>query len=85
MASRVVSTKLSEDEHKRIVEICSVKGITVSKLLKKTLLEGIREEKERKRSPGSVRKNQQSEQYYEKKPQSLGEYEIEREKRFIYY
>ena len=85
MASRVVSTKLSEDEHKRIVEICSVKGITVSKLLKKTLLEGIREEKERKRSPNSVRKNQQSEQYYKNKPQSLGESEIEREKRFMYY
>jgi len=85
MASRVVSTKLSEDEHKRIMEICSTKGITVSKLLKKTLFEGIREEKERKRSLGSVRKNQQSEQYYQKETQSLGEHEIEREKRFMYY
>lgn len=85
MASRVVSTKLNEDEHRRIMEICSTKGITVSKLLKKTLLESIREEKERKRSSGSVRKNQQSEQYYQKRPQSLGENEIEREKRFMYY
>jgi len=33
---------------------------------KKTLLESIREEKERKRSSDSVRKNQQSEQYYKK-------------------
>jgi len=59
MASRVVSTKLNEDEHRKIMEICGTKGITVSKLLKKTLLESIREEKERKRSSGSVRKNQQ--------------------------
>jgi len=85
MASRVVSTKLNEDEHRRIMEICSTKGITVSKLLKKTLLESIREEKERNRSSGSVRKNQQSEQYYQNRPQSLGEHEIEREKRFMYY
>lgn len=85
MASRVVSTKLNEDEHRRIMEICSTKGITVSKLLKKTLLESIREERERKRSSDSVRKNQQSEQYYKKIPQSLGEHEIEREKRFMYY
>ncbi len=85
MASRVVSTKLNDDEHRRIMEICSTKGITVSKLLKKTLLESIREEKERKRSSDSVRKNQQSEQYYKNRPQSLGENEIEREKRFMYY
>ncbi len=85
MASRVVSTKLSEDEHKRIIEICNIKQITVSKLLKKTLMESIRDEKERKRSADSVRKNQQSEQYYQKKTQSLGDHENEREKRFMYY
>ena len=85
MASRVVSTKLNEDEHKRIMEICSDKGITVSKLLKKTLLDGIRQEKERKRSSGNVRKNQQSEQYYQNKPQSFDEHENETERRFMYY
>ena len=85
MASRVVSTKLNEDEHKRIMEICSIKQITVSKLLKKTLLASIREEKERKRSADSVRKNQQPEQNYQKKTQSLVEHEIQREDRFMYY
>ncbi len=67
------------------MEICNVKQITVSKLLKKTLMESIRDEKERKRSADSVRKNQQSEQYYQKKTQSLGDHENEREKRFMYY
>lgn len=85
MASRVVSTKLNEDEHKRIMEICNIKQITVSKLLKKTLMASIREEKEKKRSANSVTNNQQSEQHYQKQTQSLGEQQTENKNRFMYY
>ena len=89
MANRVVSTKLNEEEHSKIMQICSDKGITVSKLLKKTLMERINEEKQkRKNSTNDFRKDQQksvqeenSEKYFQKKEQSFGDHED----RFMYY
>ena len=50
MVNRVVSTKLTEEEHSKILEICNDNGITVSRLLKRALLDRIKkEEKEKKR------------------------------------
>ena len=89
MANRVVSTKLNEEEHKRIMQICSEKGITVSKLLKKTLMEQIREEKQQKQSSNNFRNNSQkryqeqsnSEKFAQNKEQSFRN----NDDRFMYY
>ncbi len=92
MANRVVSTKLSNDEHKKIMEICNNKGITVSKLLKKTLLERIKEEKEKNNSSNSRKHPRQS---FDSEKQSQNSFEAKRESleirsrnsddRFMYY
>jgi len=39
MGSKVVSTKLSEEEYGKLVGLCSASGFTVSKLLKRAILE----------------------------------------------
>ena len=44
MASRVVSTKLSEEEYGKLVGLCSSSGFTVSKLLKRAILARMNEE-----------------------------------------
>lgn len=89
MATRVVSTKLNEEEHRRIMEICSDKGITVSKLLKKTLMERIREEKERKTSSNNFDQHSQKsinrEQIYQKNYQENKQSFEKHEDRFMYY
>ena len=38
VASRVVSTKLNEEEYGKLVGLCSTSGFTVSKLLKRAIL-----------------------------------------------
>lgn len=45
MGSKVVSTKLSEEEYGKLVGLCSVSGDTVSKLLKRAILSRMNEEK----------------------------------------
>jgi hypothetical protein len=44
MTSRVVSTKLTEEEYGKLVGLCSKSGYTVSKLLKRAILERMNEE-----------------------------------------
>ena len=44
MGSKVVSTKLSEEEYGKLVGLCSASGHTVSKLLKRAILERMNEE-----------------------------------------
>lgn len=44
MASRVVSTKLTEEEYGKLVGLCSASGFTVSKLLKRAILERMKNE-----------------------------------------
>ena len=39
MGSKVVSTKLTEEEYGKLVGLCSASGYTVSKLLKRAILE----------------------------------------------
>jgi len=43
MGSKVVSTKLSEEEYGKLVGLCSASGYTVSKLLKRAILERMNE------------------------------------------
>ena len=57
MVNRVVSTKISEEEHGRIVEICNDIGITVSTMVKQAIRERVKkEEKERKRLESQMKK-----------------------------
>jgi len=44
MGSKVVSTKLSEEEYGKLVGLCSASGYTVSKLLKRAILERMNED-----------------------------------------
>ena len=44
MGSKVVSTKLSEEEYGKLVGLCSASGYTVSKLLKRAILERMNKE-----------------------------------------
>jgi len=44
MGSKVVSTKLSEEEYGKLVGLCSTSGDTVSKLLKRAILSRMNEE-----------------------------------------
>ena len=45
MGSKVVSTKLSEEEYGKLVGLCSASGDTVSKLLKRAILSRMNEDK----------------------------------------
>ncbi len=57
MVNRVVSTKISEEEHGKIVEICNDIGITVSTMVKQAIRERVKkEEKERKRLESQMKK-----------------------------
>jgi len=44
VASRVVSTKLNEEEYGQLVGLCSSSGFTVSKLLKRAILARMNED-----------------------------------------
>ena len=38
MVYKVVSTKLSEDEHERLLELCNQEGLTPSALIKESIM-----------------------------------------------
>ena len=51
MGSKVVSTKLTEEEYGKLVGLCSASGYTVSKLLKRAILERMNDEVSREEIP----------------------------------
>ena len=51
MGSKVVSTKLSEEEYGKLVGLCSASGYTVSKLLKRAILERMNAEDSQEQVP----------------------------------
>ena len=51
MGSKVVSTKLTEEEYGKLVGLCSASGYTVSKLLKRAILERMSDEVSREEPP----------------------------------
>ena len=53
MGSKVVSTKLSEEEYGKLVGLCSASGYTVSKLLKRAILERMNGEASQEEVPTS--------------------------------
>ncbi len=53
MGSKVVSTKLTEEEYGKLVGLCSASGYTVSKLLKRAILERMNEEASQEEVPTS--------------------------------
>ena len=61
MGSKVVSTKLTEEEYGKLVGLCSASGYTVSKLLKRAILERMSDEVSREQipAPKPVRKEEQ--------------------------
>ena len=51
MGSKVVSTKLTEEEYGKLVGLCSASGYTVSKLLKRAILTRMNEDAHREDIP----------------------------------
>ncbi len=84
MGSKVVSTKLSQEEYGKLVGLCSASGFTVSKLLKKAILERMKEE------PVQVEKKSREQGLVVQKPivtkkQQTQKNTFEKDDRFLYY
>ncbi len=84
MGSKVVSTKLSQEEYGKLVGLCSASGFTVSKLLKKAILERMKEE------PVQVEKKSREQELVVQKPivakkQQTQTSTFEKDDRFLYY
>ena len=80
MASRVVSTKLSEEEYGKLVGLCSSTGFTVSKLLKRAILARMNEE-----SPKTVQQTEKPKSETSKPTQPKKITIPKEEERFLYY
>jgi len=82
MGSKVVSTKLTEEEYGKLVGLCSASGYTVSKLLKRAILTRMNEEAYRENIPTPK-------QIIKAEPQIIQEYQIKKttgsEDKFLYY
>ena len=82
MGAKVVSTKLSEEEYGKLVGLCSASGFTVSKILKRAILERMNKEGLKENIP-------LPKQIIRKESQGVEEYQIKRkitsEDRFLYY
>ena len=92
MVNRVVSTKISEEEHGRIVEMCNDIGITVSTMVKQAIRERVKkEEKERKRLESQMKKVSQktfqteSDIMESSVSQNQPKREIKHEERYLYF
>ena len=92
MVNRVVSTKISEEEHGKIVEMCNDIGITVSTMVKQAIRERVKkEEKERKRLESQMKKVSQKSSQTESDimqssvSQIQPRREIKNEDRYLYF
>lgn len=58
MSTRVVSTKLTEEEHTKLMDACNEKGCTPSNLIKEAVLEkiGLKEETKKELGNSELRK-----------------------------
>ncbi len=82
MGSKVVSTNLSEEEYGKLVGLCSASGYTVSKLLKRAILERMNEGVSQEEVPAS-KSVRREEPEVVKSPQVKST--IQSEDRFQYY
>ena len=80
MASKVVSTKLTEEEYGKLVGLCSKSGYTVSKLLKRAILERMNEQPQTIEVPKEPEVVQKA---LEPKPAPKRDSKLE--ERFLYY
>jgi len=80
MASKVVSTKLTEEEYGKLVGLCSSTGFTVSKLLKRAILTRMNDESPREEQLTEIPKSETPKPYQTKKIITPKE-----EERFLYY
>ena len=82
LGSKVDSTKLTEEEYGKLVGLCSASGYTVSKLLKRAILERMNEKALREDIPTPK-------QVIRAEPQVIQEYQIKKtvgsEDKFLYY
>jgi len=82
LGSKVVSTKLTEEEYGKLVGLCSASGYTVSKLLKRAILTRMNEEAHREDIPTPK-------QVIKSEPQVIHEYQMKKtagsEDKFLYY
>ena len=83
MASKVVSTKLTEEEYGKLIGLTSATGFTVSKLLKRAILARMNEEITRPEEPKEMPKVQEP-QTVEIKSKPVQEKKTQ-EERFLYY
>jgi len=83
LGSKVVSTKLTEEEYGKLVGLCSASGYTVSKLLKRAILTRMNEEAYREEHIPTPK------QVIKAEPQVIHEYQIKKtagsEDKFLYY
>lgn len=82
MGSKVVSTKLTEEEYGKLVGLCSASGYTVSKLLKRAILERMNEEASREYIHAPKPEIKREEQIIQK---PLVKKSTGLEERFLYY
>lgn len=53
MVNRVVATKLTEEEHTKLLDLCNTKGCTPSALLKEAIMERIKPASDTKKEMAS--------------------------------
>ena len=82
MGSKVVSTKLSEEEYGKLVGLSSASGDTVSKLLKRAILSSMNEENAQEERPAQNRVAKEAPKVIQKPKmtQTVGS-----DNRFLYY
>jgi len=83
MASRVVSTKLNEEEYGKLVGLCSTSGFTVSKLLKRAILARMNDESPKVEQQVDAPKSEEYKPTQNKKIQKL--VPKKEEEKFLYY
>ena len=81
VASRVVSTKLNEEEYGKLVGLCSSSGFTVSKLLKRAILARMNEENPQNEKPTQSSSENTPKPSQTKKTQAKSS----TDERFLYY
>ncbi len=83
MPSRVVSTKLTEEEYGKLVGLCSTSGFTVSKLLKRAILSRMNEESPKLERQVEAPKREETKPIQNKNTQKL--VSKKEEEKFLYY
>ncbi len=79
-ASKVLSTKLTEEEYAKLVGLCSSTGFTVSRLLKRAILKRMNEE-----APRAEQYNTEKPKTETPKPSQTKIKTPKEEERFLYY